>query len=158
MANLFILNNVKATARYINVVAPSGVTNGNIVVLGTQNATDKTYACAACAAVTDKSMAIICNPNLPYSVETLENDTVISTGEIVRARIVELGDVESYAVANITATAALAVANVVVPKATALKMECLAAFAGTEIMGYLIEELYTKAGIPMVKLRAIKVG
>ena len=157
MANLFILNKVKATAHYVDVVAPAEVTNGNIVVLGTQNS-DKTYACAANGAVTDKGMAIICNPNLPYGAEVLENEVSISTGEVVRARIVELGDVESYPVANITATVALAVNEVVVPKATALKQECLAAFAGTEVLGYIIDELYTKAGVPMVKLRAIKVG
>ena len=156
-SNLFILNKVKATAHYVDVVAPAGIYNGYIVVLGTKNA-DGTYACAANGAVTDKGMAIICNPNLPYGAEVVENDTVIATGEIVRARIVELGDEESYPVANITATAALAAGKVVVPKATALPMECLAAFAGTEILGYVIESLYTKAGVPMAKLRAIKVG
>lgn len=157
MANLFILQKVGANAHYVDVVAPAGTTNGNILVLGTQ-AIDKTYASAACGAVTDVGMVVVCNPNLPYSVETLENDTVISTGEIVRCRVVELGDVESYPVSVITATVALAVGKIVAPKATALKTECLAAFAGTEIMGWIIEELFTKAGVPMCKLRAIRVG
>lgn len=157
MANLFILQKVSATAHYVDVVAPAGTTNGNILVLGTQ-ASDKTYASAANGAVTDKGMVIVCNPNLPYGAEVVDNDTTIATGEIVRCRIVELGDVESYPVANITATVALAQNKIVVPKATALKMECLAAFAGTEVIGYIIDELFTKAGVPMVKLRAIKVG
>ena len=153
--NLFILNKVKATAHYVDVVAPDGVTNGNIVVIGTQ-ASDKTYACAANGAVTDTGMAIICNPNLPYGAEVLENDTPITTGEIVRARIVELGDVESYAVATVTATVALAQNKIVAPKATTLKMECLAAAGGTESIVYIIDELFTKAGVPMVKIRCIK--
>ncbi|MDD4778999.1 MAG: hypothetical protein PHT02_00150 [Tissierellia bacterium] len=155
MANLFIENKVKATAHYVDVVAPAGVTNGNIVVLGTQ-ASDKTYACAANTAVTDAGMVIICNPNLPYGAEVVENDTTIATGEIVRARVVELGDVESYPVANITATVALAQNKIVVPKAGALKMECLAAAAGTESIVYIIDELFTKAGVSMVKIRCIK--
>lgn len=157
MANLFIEHKVKPSAHYVDVVAPAGVTNGNIVVLGTQ-ATNKTYACAANGAVTDKGMAIVCNPNLPYGAEVVENDTTIATGEIVRARIVELGDVESYPVSVITATVALAVGKIVVPKATALKMECVNAAGGTESIVYVIDELFTKAGVPMVKIRAIKVG
>jgi len=156
MANLFILNKVKATAHYVDIVAPATVTNGNIVVLGTQVSADKTYAVAANAAVTDTGMVIVCNPNLPYAAETVENDTVIATGEIVRARVVELGDVESYPVANITATVALAVGKFVVPKATALKMECVNAVAGTESLVYVLEELFTKAGVAMAKLRCIK--
>lgn len=157
MANLFILNKVKATAHYVDVVAPAGVTNGNIVVLGAQNA-DHTYAVTANSAVINQGMAIVCNVNLPYGVEVTENETVIATSDIVRARIVELGDVESYPVANVTATVALAVGTFVVPKATALKMECLSAAGGTETLVYKLEELYTKAGVPMAKLRAIKVG
>lgn len=155
MANLFILNKVKATAHYFDCVAPAGVTNGNIVVIGTQ-ATDKTYACAANGAVTDTGMAIVCNPNIPYGAEVVENDTTIATGEIIRGRVVELGDVESYPVSVITATVALAQNKFVVPKATALKMECVAAAAGTESIVYIIDELFTKAGVPMVKIRCIK--
>lgn len=155
MANLFIEQKVKATAHYVDLIAPAGVTNGNIVVLGTQ-ASDKTYACAANGAVTDTGMVIVCNPNLPYGAEVVENDTTIATGEIIRGRFVELGDVESYAVANITATVALAVGKIVVPKATALKLECVNAAAGTESLVYIIDQLFTKAGVPMVKLRCIK--
>ena len=155
MANLFIEQKVKATAHYVDLVAPSSVTNGNIVVLGTQ-ASDKTYACAANVAVSDTQMAIVCNPNLPYGAEITENETTIATGEIIRGRIVELGDVESYPVANITATVALAQNKVVVPKAGVLKMECLAAAVGTESLVYIIDELFTKAGVPLVKLRCIK--
>jgi hypothetical protein len=157
MANLTILNKIKATAHYVDVVAPASLTNGNIVVLGEQ-AADKTYACAANAAVTDKGMAIVCTVPLPYEVEKLENDYTIATGEIVRARIIELGDVESYPVANFTATVALAVGKVIVPKAGALKMECLAAPAGTEAVVYAIDEMFTKAGVPMVKIRCTKVS
>jgi len=155
MANLFIENKVKANAHYMDVAAPADVTNGNIVSLGTQ-ASDKTYACAANTTVADSGMAIVCNPNLPYGAEVVENDTTIATGEVIRARIVELGDVESYPVANYTATSALVVGKFIVPKAGALKMECLASVVGTEAVVYVIEELYTKAGVAMVKIRCIK--
>lgn len=157
MANLTILNKISANANYFDAVAPASVTNGNIVVLGTQ-AADKTYACAANSAATDKSMAIVCTVALPYEVEKLENDYTITTGEIIRVRVPELGDVESYPVANFTATVALGVGKVIVPKAGALKMECLAAAVGTEAVIYKIEELFTKAGISMVKLRCVKVS
>lgn len=155
MANLFILNKVSANSHYYDCVAPASVTNGNIVVIGTQ-ASNKTYACAANAAVTDTGMAIVCNPNIPYTAETVENDTTIATGEIIRTRIPALGDVESYPVANITATVALAVGKIVVPKAAQLKMECLNAAVGTESLVYVIDELFTKAGVSMVKIRCIK--
>ena len=153
--NLFILQKVGANSHYVDLVAPAGVTNGNLVVIGIQNS-DKTYACAANSAVTDTGMVIVCNPNLPYGAEVIENDTVIETSEVIRGRFVVLGDVESYAVAVITATVALAVGKIVVPKAAALKMECLAAAAATESLVYIIDELFTKAGVPMVKIRCIK--
>ena len=155
MANLFIMQKISSQARYFDCVAPAGVTNGNLVVLGTQ-ASDKTYASAANSAVTDTGLVIVCNPNLPYGAEVIENDTVIATGEIIRTRVPALGDVESYPVANVTATVALAVGKIVVPKAAALKMECLAAAGGTESIVYVIDELFTKAGVPLVKIRCIK--
>jgi len=155
MSNLIVLNKISATAHIVDVVAPATVTNGNVVVLGTQ-ASDKTYACAAPAAVTDKGMALVMGVNLPYGVEYTEDLYTITTGEIIRAYIPQLGDVVSIPVANVTATAALAVGKVVVPKATFLKMECLAAVAGTEVLVWIIEELYTKAGVALVKLRCIK--
>ncbi|HEY5588892.1 MAG TPA: hypothetical protein VIK86_08055 [Candidatus Paceibacterota bacterium] len=157
MANLFIGNKIKGTAHYTDCVAPAGLTNGNFVSLGAQNA-DKTYATAAPVAVTDKGIQIVCMIGVPYEAELFENDYVIATGEVVRSRTPELGDVESYPVANFTATVALAVAKFIVPKAGALKGECLAALGGTESVGYVIDELYTKAGIPMVKIRCIKVA
>lgn len=157
MANLFILQKVSSQAHYVDAIAPAGVTNGNIVVLGTQ-ATNKTYACAANAAADNAGMAIVCNPNIPYAAETVENDTSIATGEIIRCRIPAVGDVESYPVANITATVALAVGKAVVPDATELKMECLASAVGTEGVIYIIDELFTKAGVPMVKIRCTKIN
>ena len=153
--NLFILQKTGASAHYVDVVAPAGVTNGNIVVLGTQ-ASDKTYACAANTAVTNTGMAIVCNPNIPYGAEVVENDTTIATSEIIRARIPALGDVESYPVANITANVALEVGKIVVPKKEQLKMECLNAAVGDESLVYVIDELFTKAGVSMVKIRCIK--
>lgn len=157
MANQIVLNNLKATASIKNVVAPANTVNGGILVLGVQGS-DMTYAAAANGAVTDKGMVIVLEVPLSYEVEKLENDFVIATGAVVRAYVPELGDVISVPTANITATAALAAGKVVVPKATAIKMECLADFAGTEILGYVIDQLYTKAGVPMTKLRCIKVG
>jgi len=157
MSNQIVLNNISATASIKNVVAPVDTVNGGILVLGAQNA-DKTYAGTAPVAVTDKSMVIVLEVPFSYEVEKLENDFVIATGSTIRGYVPELGDAISIPVANVTATVALAVGNVVVPKATTIKQECLAAFAGTEILGFIIDELYTKAGIPMVKIRCIKVG
>jgi hypothetical protein len=153
MANLAILNKVKSTAHYVDVVAPAGLTNGNFVTLGTQ-ASDKTYACAAPSAITDKGIAIICTVALPYGVEVVENDFTIATGAITRARIVELGDVESYPVANFTATVPAAVGAFVIPD-NALKGEIVAALGGTESVAYIIDELFTKSGVSMLKMRCI---
>lgn len=157
MANQIVLNNIKATASIKNVVAPASTINGSILVLGAQNA-DKTYAGAAPVAVTDKGMVIVLEVPFSYEVEKLDNDFVIATGAVVRCYIPELGDAISIPTANITATSALAVGKFVVPKAGVSTQECLAAFMGTEILGYIIDEMYTKAGIPMTKIRAIKVG
>jgi hypothetical protein len=155
MSNLVVLNKIGAKAHIVDVVAPASCANGYIVVLGTQNATTKYYACAAPAAVTDKSMAMVLAVPLSYEAQLTEDEFVIATGAIVRAYQLEKGDVVSIPVANITATAALAVAKFVVPKATFMKMECLDALGGTEVLGFKIEELYTKSGVAMAKLRCI---
>jgi len=155
MANLFILDRVPATAHYYDAVAPATVTNGNFVVLGAKG-TDGTYTVAAPAAITDLGMAIVCNPNIPYSAETVENDTVIATSEVIRVRIPQIGDMESYPVANFTATATVTAGHYVIPDAAALKGECVASLGGTESVVYIIDSIYTKAGVSMAQLRCIK--
>lgn len=155
MSNLIILNKIGATDAIFDVVAPANTKNGYFVVLGDQNA-DKTYACAAPAAVTDKSMVMVLDVPISYEVEKLENDYVIATGQVTRTYVPVVGRAVSIPVANVTATAALGVGKVVVPKAGAMKPECLAAPAGTEEVIFVIDELFTKAGVPMVKLRCVK--
>jgi hypothetical protein len=153
--NLMILNKIKATAHIVDVVAPASLENGHVVVLGAKG-TDGTYTVAAPNAVTDEGMAIIADCGLSYEAEKTVNDRVIATGEVVRAYVPELGDVISIPVSNITATVAVAATKIVVPKASATKMECLNAFAGTEVMGFVVESVYTKNGISMAKLRCIR--
>lgn len=155
MANQIILNKIGATDPIFDVVAPASCANGYFVKLGTQD-TDKTYACAAPAAVTDKGIVMVLAVPLSYQVERTENDFVIGTGDVVRAYAPVVGREVSIPVANVTATVALGVGKVVVPKAGAMKPECLAAPAGTEEVIYQIDELFTKAGVSMVKLRCIK--
>jgi hypothetical protein len=155
MANLTILNKIGATDPIVDVVAPAGVTNGNLVVLGTQNA-DKTYACAAPAAITDKSIAIVAAVPLSYEVEKTENDYTIATSEVVRAYIPVLGRVMSFPVANFTATATAEAGHYVIPDASALKAEIVAALGGTESVAWIIDEAFTKCGVAMIKIRCIK--
>lgn len=155
MANQIILNKIGASDPIFDVVAPASCANGYFVKLGTQG-TNKTYACAAPAAVTDKGIVMVLAVPLSYGVEYTEDSFVIATGDIVRAYAPVIGRVVSIPVANITATATLTVGYVVVPKAGAMKGECLTAPAGTEEVIYMIDELYTKAGVSMAKLRCIK--
>ena len=155
MANQIILNKIGSDDPIFDIVAPASCANGYFVALGTQ-ASDKTYACAAPAAVTSKSIVMVLAVPLSYGVEYTENDFVIETGAICRAYAPVVGRVVSIPVANVTATSALAVGKVVVPVAGAMKGECLATPAGTEEVIFSIDELYTKAGVSMVKLRCIK--
>lgn len=155
MANLIILSRVSATNHIVDVVAPASTLNGHILVLGAQGA-DKTYAAAAPAAVTDKSMVMVLDVPISYEVEKLENDYVIAAGQVVRAYVPTVGMVVSIPAAHVTATVALAATKTVVPKAGVAKMECLNAPAGTEEVIFVIDELFTKAGVPMVKLRCVK--
>ena len=64
--------------------------------------------------------------------------------------------VVSIPVANVTNTSALGVGKFVVPKAGAMKPECLDTLATDEEVVFVIDELFTKAGVPMVKIRCIK--
>jgi hypothetical protein len=149
-----ILNRLSATATLVDVVAPAGVKNGNVVVLGAQG-TNKTYACAAISAVTDKGIVFVAEVPLSYEVEKLEKDFVIATGAVIRAIVPYVGFVASIPTANITATVAIAVTKIVVPKAAGLPMECLAAAAGTEVLQFVVDEVFTKAGVSMTKIRCI---
>jgi len=155
MSNQIILNKIGSSDAIFDVIAPASCANGYFVALGTQ-ATDKTYACAAPADVTSKSIVMVLAVPLSYEIQYLENDFVIETGAIVRAYAPVVGRVVSIPVSNVTASVALAVGKVVVPVAGAMKGECLADPVGTEEIIYIIDELYTKASVPMVKLRCIK--
>ncbi len=154
-SNLMELQKIKATQHVVDVVAVNGLYNGNVVVLGTRGS-DGTYSVAAPTGVAVEGMVLVADIGLSYEAEKMMNDKVIATGEVVRAYVMELGNVISIPVANVTATSALAVGKVVVPKANALPMECLAALAGTEVLAFIIEALYSKAGVAMVKLRCIR--
>jgi hypothetical protein len=155
MSNLIVLNKIPATSHWVDIVAPASCANGYIVKLGTQNSTTKCYAAAAPAAVTDKGMAVVLSVPLSYEAQYTEDDYTIATGDILRAYKMQVGDVVSIPQANITATAALTVGYVVVPVAGAQKMACLTAVAGTEVLVFIIDELYTKAGVSMAKIRCI---
>ena len=154
-SNLMELQKIKATQHVVDIIAPASLYNGHVVVLGARG-TDGTYTVAAPTAVTDEGMVLIADIGLSYEAEKMMDDKVIATGEVVRAYVPELGNVVSIPVANVTVTSALAVGKVVVPKASALQMECLADFAGTEVLGFIIEKLYTKAGVSMVQLRCVR--
>ena len=155
MANLTVIHKLSATASLVDVVAPASLANGHIVVLGTQNS-NKTYACAANSAVTDLGMVFVAEVPLSYEAEKVENDFTIATGAVVRAIVPYVGFTVSIATANITATSAIAVGKVVVPKAAATKMECLASAVGTEVVKFIIDEVYTKSGVAMTKIRCIE--
>ena len=155
-SNLIVLDRIGADAQIVDVVCPANAYNGDIVVLGDRN-TNGTYDVAAPTAVTDEGMAIILHEDMGYNAEYVNMDDVtFATGAIVRAYIPRLGDQISIPVGNITATVAVAVDNILVPDAGALPLESLAAFAGTEVLGFKVETLYTKAGISMARLRCVK--
>jgi len=155
MANQMILTKVKSTAHYNDVVAPANVTNGNFVALGVKGS-DGTYTVAAPAAISSKGINIVCEVPLSYEAENTENDFVISTGAVVRARQPELGDIEAYPVTNFTATVAAAAGKYVIPDAAALKAEIVGSLGGTESVVYIIEKVFTKVGVSMLQMRCIK--
>ena len=155
MSNLIILNKIGANDPIFDVVVPANTKNGHLVVLGVQNA-DRTYASAAPAAVTTRSMVMVLDVPFSYESDKLENEHIIATGQVARAYTPVVGRVVSIPTVNITATAALAVGRVVVPRATFTQPECLNAVVGTEEVVYVIDELFTKVGVPMVKLRCVK--
>lgn len=155
-SNLIVLNKIKSTAHIQSIVLPASAYNGYVYVLGTRNS-NGTYSVAAPTAVTDEGMVVLLDEDIGYNAEYVSmGDVTFASGEIRRAYHMELGNVISIPQANITATVALGVGKVVVPNAGAAPMECLAAFAGTEVLGFEIEELYTKAGVSMARLRCVR--
>lgn len=155
MANLIVLNKVGSDDPIFDIVAPAGVTNGNLVVLGTQNS-NKTYQCAAPAAITDNGIVIVAAVPLSYEDEKTENEYSIATGEVVRAYAPVEGRVMSFPTANFTATATATAGHYVIPDAAALKAEIVDTLGGTESAVWVIDEAFTKAGVSMIKIRCIK--
>ncbi len=157
MSNQIILSKVGATDPIVDVVAPAGLKNGHLVVLGAQNA-DKTYVSAANNAITDNSMALVMALPLSYGVEKTENDFEIATGDVVRAYLPVLGRVYSFPVANTKAAPTVAVAKgkVLVPDDGELAMDCKDSAGGSETVVFYVDEVFTKAGVSMVKARCIK--
>lgn len=154
MANLVILNKIKATAHIFDCVAPENTKNGYLVKLGAQKA-DKTYNVSANTNKADKGLAMVLNVNLPYEADKLENEAEIATGEVVRAYIMELGNVVSIPVANIEASADIEAENFVIPEDGKMKMESADSLDATASVAFVIDEVFTKAGVPMAKLRCI---
>ncbi len=152
MANLVILNKIKATAHIVDCVAPASTKNGYLVKLGEQNA-DKTYAVSAPGAANADSLVIVLNVNLPYDVGVLENDVTIATGDIVRAYVPEIGNVISIPVENIEDSYDLEVGEYVVATVN-MKMAAASSYS-TESVVFVVEEELSKDGIAMAKLRCI---
>jgi len=155
MANQITINKVSKDATIVTLVAPASTVNGSLLAVGSKN-TDGTFAAAAPAAVTDTNVALVATPTDSYEAEKVDNDFVIATSALVRAYIPYVGFTITVPVANITATAAITKDYVVVPKASAVKMECLATVAGTEAVVFTVEELLTENGVASVTLRCIK--
>ncbi len=155
MANQIVLNKVGKSDAIFSVIAPASLENGNMVVLGTQNSTSKAYASAAPGAITSLGMVIVASVPLSYDAADAENDYVIATGEIVRAYVPKKGHVMSFPSANFTESEAFAVGVFVIPNAAVTEMESAAALGGTEAVAYIIDEIPTKAGVEMLKIRCI---
>lgn len=155
-SNLIVLDRIGADAQYIDVICPNGAYNGDCIVLGDRNS-NGTYTVAAPNAVTDVGMAIILHEDLGYNAEYVNmGDVTFTAGTIVRALIPKLGDQISIPVENITATVSVIKDRILVPDAGALPLESLADFAGTEVQGWKVEEIYSKAGTSMARIRCVK--
>jgi hypothetical protein len=156
-SNLIILDRVGADSYYVDIICPAGAFNGDIVVLKDRNA-DGTYDAEANTAVTDHSMVMIAHEDLGYNVEDVNmNDITLEAGSVVRALVLRDQDQISIPVGNITATNSVIKDRILVPKAGELPLESLTAFAETEKKGFIVEGLYSKAGIPLARIRCIKV-
>ncbi|TRZ53910.1 MAG: hypothetical protein D4S01_00450 [Dehalococcoidia bacterium] len=154
MANLAIATNFSSDTKYVSVVAPASTVNGHFAALTTISA--GVYTAATPAAITSAGLVMAFAVCLPYAAETTENEYTIATGEGTRYFVPELGMKYSIPVANVTATTAVAVGAYVIPTATAYIANCVASLGGTESVAWIIEALFTKAGVPMFTMRCIK--
>ena len=155
MANLNILTKVSSGAHYYDVIAPAGLVAGNAVEILTIN-TDGTYDVQAPTAITTKGVAISVPVTLPYEADVEQNDYAIATGEITRVLVPEVGQKIDFPVANFTATVAVAATKFIILDAGALKMECVNALGGTESIAFMVDKVYTKAGVSMAQIRCIQ--
>lgn len=155
MANQMILTKVKESSFLFDVVAPAGLKNGHVVVLGAQN-TNGTYASAAPVAVTDLGMVIVAQVPLNYDDSKVENDYVIATGEVTRTYVIEEGQKMSFPTENFDTSVAAEVGKYVIPVAGSSELAVASALVGTEAKVWIIDAVFTKTGVSMVTIRNIK--
>lgn len=155
MANQMILTKVRESSFLFDVVAPAGLKNGHIVALGAQN-TNGTYASAAPAAITSLGMVIVAQVPLNYDDSKVENDYVIATGEVTRTYVIEEGQKMSFPTENFETTVTAAVGKYVIPQAADTELKVSSTLGGTEAKAWIIDKVYTKAGVPMITIRNIK--
>ena len=155
-SNLIVMERIGADTQYIDIVAPAGVYNSNLVKLGTRNA-NGTYQASAPTAITNDSLAMVLHEDLGYNVEYVNmGDITFTTGGILRAAILRLGDEIAFPVANVVATTAVVAGAYLIPDATTLPLECVASLGGTESFAMIVESTFTKSGVSMLRARVIK--
>jgi hypothetical protein len=157
MANI-TLNKISANSHIYDVTCASILSQGNLVVLGTQDNTTNlgTYTVAACSAITDLGMVLVASVPLNYEAEKVEGDYSLAIGSVGRAYEIAEGMVVTVENAQLTATATATVGHYVIPDASALKMEIVAALGGTEAKVFIIDEATTLNGVAASKIRCIK--
>ena len=155
-SNLFVMERIGADTEYLDIVAPAGVYNGNVVNITGRNA-NGTYQVSAPTAITNNSLLMVLHEDLGYNAEYVNMDDVtFATGAILRAAVLKVGNQVAIPVANVTATATVEADAFLIPDASALKIECVSSLGGTESLALVVEGTFVKAGVTLVRARVIK--
>lgn len=155
MANQMELKRVKNDSFLYTVTAITGMKNGHIVKLGNMGA-NGVYACTAPAAITDLGIVIVADVPINYEASKVENDYEITTGEPARTFSIEREQKMSFPTDNFDTATAPIQGKFVVPVAGDKQMKVVNALGGTEAVAWIVDEVYTKAGVEMVTIRCIK--
>lgn len=155
-SNLIVMEKIGADTSYVDIVAPSGIYNSNLVQLSTRNA-NGTYAVSAPSGITDKSLVMVLHEDLGYNSEYVNMDDItFASGDILRAAHLREGDEIALPVANVLATATVQADAYLIPDATNLPLECVSSLGGTEAFAMVITGTFTKAGVSMLRARVIE--
>lgn len=156
MANMIRLDKIKGTAHIVSVKATKDMEVGSIVKLGALASDGETYDVTEPVSITaDDQLAMVVPSVLQYDEPRTEEEYTIKAGTVVRAYILEKGDVITTCDSFLTGASVLN--QYAVPVNGSFKIAPVATLTGNEVLAFKVDEKGTLGGYASTTLQVVRV-